>query len=229
MRVADILERTPEEHLDDDTLLLCLWAQAQERSKSTTVGDRLKLMKLAFLPTYHLFRERTKALNLKFFRYKHGPYSKEVADAWDDLEAADLMVEEELFTVTASGRKLAADFYREVLALPDNEAVRAAFYEVVIRYATVDTTRLVAEVYQMPCYTIKHPDVARPISKIPRGEDLTDRLRADVTNQALYVPDEWRSTLELVFHPEAHKNLRRGIQDSRSGRVLTAESMWEGV
>jgi hypothetical protein len=201
----------------------------QERSRANTPGDRLKLMKLAFLPAYQLFREGTKALSLKFFRYKRGPYSKEVADAWDDMEAADLMVEEELFMVTASGRKLAAEFYDEVLTLPENAPIRIAFDQVISDYAAVDTPTLVASVYAMECFTIEHPDVARRIADIPRREDFTRPLRTDEAQRVIHVPLEWRSTLELVFHPDAKRKLQAGIRDARAGRLLTRESLWEGV
>jgi hypothetical protein len=229
MATTKVPERTDEERLIDDALLLCLWARAQERAKSDSVGDRLKLMKLAFLPAYQFFRERTRALSLKFFRYTHGPYSKEVSEVWDDLEASDLMVEVELFTVTASGRTLADDFYREVLALPENEPIRAVFDEVVNGYATFETSALLAAIYRLPCYTLQHPDMARPIGKIRRREDFTRPLRTDEAERTLSVPLEWRSTLELVFHPEAQSNLRRGVKDARSGRLLTSEGMWGRV
>src|SRR5437763_296743 len=103
-------ERTEDERLADNALLLTLWAEAQKRGPRETAGDRLKLMKLAFLAAYPLHLDGVKALNLAFYRYTHGPMASQVYDVWDDLIASRLLLEEEEFTVTAEGLRLAERF-----------------------------------------------------------------------------------------------------------------------
>jgi hypothetical protein len=60
-------ERYDSERLSDNAVLLALWARVQESNGAETVGDRLKLMKLAFLAAYRLYQDRVKALNLQVF------------------------------------------------------------------------------------------------------------------------------------------------------------------
>ena len=59
-------ERTDSERLTDNAVLLSLWALAQTHLGGDAVGDRLKLMKLAFLTVYPLYWDKIKALNLGF-------------------------------------------------------------------------------------------------------------------------------------------------------------------
>src|SRR5690349_20349629 len=128
-------ERTDYERLTDNAVLLSLWARAQQRSGKEAAGDRLKLMKLAYLAAYPLFRDRIKALNLRFFRWKWGPMADQVYDTWADLSARSLLVDDELIVVTEEGMRLADAFTREVLGLKQNAHVMRTLDTVVEQYA----------------------------------------------------------------------------------------------
>lgn len=86
-------ERTDEERRSDDALLLTLWARAQVHAGGDVAGDKLKLMKLAFLMAYPLYRDGVKSLNLQFFKYTWGPMATGVYSNLDDLVASGLILE----------------------------------------------------------------------------------------------------------------------------------------
>src|SRR5690348_7974218 len=75
-------ERSDIERVADNAVLLSAWALAQQKAGTEALGDRLKLMKLAFLTAYPLYWDRIKALNLRFYRYTYGPYTEQVTDNW---------------------------------------------------------------------------------------------------------------------------------------------------
>jgi hypothetical protein len=218
-------ERTDYERLTDNAVLLSLWARAQERSGQEPAGDRLKLMKLAFLAAYALFRDRVKALNLRFFRGKWGPMADQVCDTWADLSARSLLVDDELFVVTEEGIRLADSFTGEVLGLKQNAHVLRTLDAVVEKYAALDTAKLLDEVYSMHCYTLESPGRKHRVSAVGEGREFTRLLEEDEAEETLHVPPGWQITLELTFHPDALRNLQRGIDDIQAGRVYG----WEAV
>ena len=219
-------ERTDYERLMDNAVLLTLWARTQQQSQKDHLGDRLKLMKLAFLTAYPLYWERVKALNLRFFRYKYGPYTSQVNASWDELTERRLMTEEEVFAVTDSGMRLADSFYREVLSQEENQAIRQTLDRVVDKYGTLSTDDLLSCVYEMECYTLHSPGTKRKVNDIPYHRDLTDLLEEEEAEQSLWIPPGWLVTLELTFDPDALRNLERGIEDTHAGRVYEG---WEAL
>ena len=218
-------ERTDHERLSDNAVLLYLWARAQDQSSSEAVGDRLKLMKLAFLAAYPLFRGRVKALNLRFFRHTWGPYSVEVDNTWEDLKRCGLLLEEEVFSLTDDGRKLSSAFAIEVLARPENAGVLQSLDSVAAEHAPLDTAALLKRVYDMRCYTLGSQTTKQKVSAVPQGTEFTAILEEDQADQVLIVPPGWQITLELAFHPDALSNLQRGIEDTHEGRVHGWEAL----
>ena len=92
--------RTQPQRWADAAILLALWTKAAKKPLEDA-GDRLRLMKLAFLAAHDLHEQRFRALGLTFYRWKWGPLSNEVYEAWEMLTDAGLMEEEERFLITA--------------------------------------------------------------------------------------------------------------------------------
>jgi uncharacterized protein YwgA len=222
-------ERYDYERLSDNAMLLSLWAQAQKYTGTETVGDRLKLMKLAFLAAYRLYLDRVKAFNLRFYRYTHGPYTGQVSDNWADLGAFGLLVEDELFNVTEEGMRLAEHFTQEVLGLEENKPIRHVLDSVIEEFAGLDTNHLLDKVYAMRCYTLDSPGRARSIKAIPQGRVFTNILEEEEAEEILVIPPGWQITLELTFHPDALRNLQRGIEDAHAGRLYGLEALGTDV
>lgn len=222
-------ERSDQERLFDNAVLLSLWAQAQKQAGKEVVGDRLKLMKLAFLAAYSLYWDRVKALNLRFYRFKWGPYTEQVADSWADLCARQLLAEDELFIVTEEGMRLADSFTREVLALERNKPIQYKIEEVVEQYAALDTQSLLESVYNMRCYTLGSPGRKHLVKAVHQGQEFTALLEPDDADEVLLIPPGWQITLELTFDPDALRNLQRGIDDTHAGRLYGWEALGADV
>src|SRR3972149_9168332 len=109
-------ERTHEEILADEALILALYHLTQVEARTPEVGDRLKAMKLVFLANHSMLQRRAKGLNCTFYRWNYGPLSNEVYGAWTRLIQAGLLQEEERISVTPRGSDLAGAFIREVVA-----------------------------------------------------------------------------------------------------------------
>jgi hypothetical protein len=222
-------ERTDLERLTDNAVLLSLWAKAQEQAPDGAAGDRLKLMKLAFLAAYPLYVDRVKALNLRFFRWKKGPMADQVYDTWDDLVARRFLLDEEEFIVSDEGVRLAHGFTTEVLGVPQNVQVLDTLQRVAGEYGALDTPEVLERVYHLRCYTLDSPGRQRQVKALPLGHEITGLLEEDEADSVLYVPPGWQMTLELAFHPDALRNLQRGIEDTHQGRVCGWDAMWTDV
>lgn len=222
-------ERTPSERLSDNVLLLHLWAKAQRQINKPTLGGRLKLMKLAFLAAYPLYLDGTKAFDLQFYRWHHGPMANQVDEVWDELYAFELLIEREEFSVTEEGFRLADSFEAEVLALEENRDIAATCDEVVARYGSMDTSQLLEHVYGMHCYSVGSPGKRHSIRSMALGTEITKLIEEGDAEKILHLPPGWQLTLELTFHPNALRHLRSGIEDSRAGRVYGWKAMWTDV
>lgn len=222
-------ERTDSERLQDNALLLSLWAMAQKRSGGESVGDKLKLMKLAFFATYTLFQDSNKALNLRFYKWKRGPMADQVYDTIGDLTTRSLLLDEEEYIVSEGGMRLADDFTREVLGAPENRDILRVFSSVGDECGALSTEEILAKVYAMRIYTLADTGHKHIVNAIPLGTDITRILDEEESDFTIMVTPAWQVTLELAFHPTALRNLRRGIEDSEEGRVYTWEEMLSHV
>jgi hypothetical protein len=61
------------------------------------------------------------------------------------------------------------------------------------------------------------------------GKNFTRLLEEEEAEASLYVPTGWQITLELTFHPDALRNLQRGIEDTHAGRVFGWEALGTDV
>jgi hypothetical protein len=222
-------ERTDFERLADNAVLLSLWAQAQQRAGGEFAGDRIKLMKLAFVAAYPLFWDRVKALNLRFYRWYKGPMANQVYDTWGQLAERGFLIDEEVCIVTEEGLRLAESFTEEVLKLEQNAEIFRTVHSVVEEYAPLETPDILERVYNQRWYTLTSPGRKQPIRSIPHGREFTGILEEDEADSILVMPPGWQMTLDLAFHPDALRNLQRGIEDFQAGRVLSHAEMWGDV
>lgn len=222
-------ERTESERLSDNAVLLALWSQAQTVSGEEAVGDKLKLMKLAFLAAYPLYLDKVKALNLRFYRWKRGPMADQVYDSLGQLTERGLLLDEELYVVSDEGKRLADSFRDEVLGRPENESILREIDSIATTYGALPTAEILNRVYGMHCYNIESPGRKRLVKSTEQGTEFTAILGEEEADTALWIPPGWQITLELTFHPVALRNLRRGIEDIHSGRLYGWEALGTDV
>lgn len=79
-------------------------------------------------------------------------------------------------------------------------------------------------VYDLRCYTLASPGRKQRVQAVRMGTDFTRLLEEEEAEQTLYVPPGWEMTLELTFHPDALRNLQRGVEDTQAGRVYGWEA-----
>jgi uncharacterized phage-associated protein len=218
-------ERTQDEVIIDDALILALYSLAQDRSSQGTVGDRLKAMKLVFLANHDMFRQQAKGLNCTFFRWDWGPMSNEVYRAWEQLIYAGFLEEEEDLVVTPRGKEFAEAFLAEVLSLEENRFFLMAIRHIADEWGDKSRSEMLSAVYKVEISPVGSP-LRMTVADAPRTIHFTEALDEHETKIALRVPEGWLETLALQLNPKATESVRRAQEDVREGRVIEGDEIW---
>ena len=216
-------ERTRARSWVEAAILLSLWTRCARRPQEDA-GDRLRLMKLAFLATHDLQEQRFQALDFTFYRWTWGPLSNEVSDAWEALTASGLMEEGERFLVTDDGLELAGLFEQEVLGDEPNHPVRRTIDRVAEAWAGRMATK--------PMLDHVHGMAVRPVGgegkASVRAAALGTRLTAPLdgldASGSFSVSNAWIETLAQYFSPSNDAALLRAERDFGEGRFVVARS-----
>ncbi len=216
--MADL--RTLDEQRIDAALLLALWSRAAPAG-SDDLGDRLRLMKLAYLGARSCAERRARGLSTSFYRWRWGPLSNEVYHAWEQLAAARLLQDDEHIVLTEDGASLADDFYDEVLRSEENASIRAALDEVAERWRAQPSTGAIMDyVYSLPARS--GAGNGETISSTALGAGLLKPLSARAAQSTISVDPGWLETLALLFNAPARARLREAEADFRAGRFQVA-------
>lgn len=210
--------RTREDMVRDAALLLTLWARCSTAPEKD-LGDRLRLMKLAFLAQHRFVAARLRALNLSFYRWTWGPLSNEVYDAWNALTRAGLMEEDERFVLTPRGRSLAEAFFEEVVRAERNVMTRETIDAVAGRWRDAETPKLLDAVYGMSI-VLPGENRARPVRSIEAGVELLRPLSPDEARVEFDIDSGWMETLAVMFNPASMRVIAEAEGDFRAGRVI---------
>ena len=211
-------EKAFQQRLINSALLLTLWHRAS--SEETNAGGRLRLMKLAYLLSRQFHESGICALNVQFYRWHFGPMSNEVHEAWERLTAANLMEEEEVWSLTETGTSLAQGFYEDVLREETNAPVRRALDAVAKRWCNVWSAQpLMLHIYELhPC-----PDGTGPlITNMQLGEEFPEPVEPEHAKATLEVSNAWIETLAFEMNPANMARLRAAVEDFRAGRYIVA-------
>ena len=204
--------------LVDAALLLALWQRCAIDAE--TLGSRTRLMKLAFLAARRLAEQGVFALNLEFHQWKHGPSSPGVLHAWRTLQHSGHLREEELWELPDRGRRLAEEFYRDVVCKEKYGVVRTVIDDLASTWALMADDRALCEY----------------IAGLESGGGKNDRELGDAKLSSVFVkPPEhglplinlesetaWVETLALSFSPADQAGLQRAAEDFRAGRFRVA-------
>lgn len=218
-------ERTPDERLVDSALSLALLSHVQTEEG---VGDRLKVMKLVFLADYQLFQQRAKGFNLWFYRYKFGPFSREVEETWDTLKQSGHLEEEEEFALTGEGRRLAQAFWQDVLNRPGNALFHRALTNIAKEYGDLSRDEIMHLVYRMEVCDIEGHQY-RQVHDAPQGTVFTRLLEDAEAKVVLLVDPGWLDTLSIVLDRSRRESLAHAVEQVRAGKVLTHGHVWPDV
>jgi hypothetical protein len=210
--------RTRDEKLTDAALLLALLGQVARDADIPYVGDRLKVMKLAFLAAHRMFAAREKGFNFTFYRWKHGPFSKHVCQTWDMLKASDLLREEEEFSLSVRGRKMGAAFWRDVLSASGNGVFARTIRDTAKQFGSWNHDDVIGHVYGMRVAPVGQSRQVI-VRNLPEGTHLTEALTAAEAKQAIHVEQAWLETLAIALNPRNLRSLNDAEQDLALGRV----------
>ena len=216
-----------DQALVDAAAMLVLWHRAApqfdpEAHDDGTLGDRLRLMKLAFLAACSLSEAKIAGLGLSFYRWTWGPLSNEVYDVWERLERAGILHEEEQWIVTEDGASLSDAFYGDVFHAEVNEQVRRAFDEIADRWRGEPwTSELMKHVYALEVVPVGG-DSPVAVSDVPMASPIIQPIAPLAGGDVLDVDSAWLETLALAFSPLDTATLESAEDDFRTARFHVA-------
>ena len=199
------------------SLLLTLWERCAVDEDE--LGSRTRLMKLAFLASRELSECSVFALNLEFHQWRHGPSSPGVLDAWRRLQRSGHMLEEEVWEITDRGKRLAADFYSDVVCKEEYGPIRTAIDELASTWATIDDDRAL-------CASISGMQIGNnETGRIGEADQLSTLVAPPASGLPLIrleTESAWVETLALEFNPSDQAGIQRAVEDFRAGRFRVA-------
>lgn len=214
--------RTTDEVQGDNILALCMLYLSREHGRE---GDKLKAMKMLFLAAYDMFRDQTKALNMRFYRYEKGPYSTQAQRAWEALGDAGFLIPPrtafDQLHLTNEGVQLATEFYEDALSAESNKPVRDCLVGVAQEYGPYPTRRIMDDVYKMRVETVEKPGEPRRIKDIQHGT-FTYLIEPEGAATALDIGEGWLTTLAIEFSPRHRAGMAAAMEDLATGRVHVA-------
>jgi uncharacterized protein YwgA len=221
--------REPGEAIVDKALILVLMDLVGRESQGAFVGDRLKCMKLPFLAANQMFQEKAKGFNLAFFKYEHGPLSKEVYSAWNHLSSLGLISEkQDGFRITPEGSRLARAVSKDILSAQANKFFEDVIANVAQKYGHLSTPYIVKLVYDLEV-SLPRGKMRMKIRDLERGEDIILILEKEEANITLELDTAWMETLAIELDPRNKAGLTQAFSDYKKGRVLSHEEVWRNV
>ena len=218
MSDLEYLEDKFDRHSVDAALLLVLWSRAS--SEETGAGGRLRLMKLAYFAARKMAEASICGLSLSFYRWKYGPMCNEVYEIWEQLRAAGMLEEEEVWDVTADGLDLAESFYRDVLSEEANAPIKRVIDETCERWRTDWSAQLLMQ--HTFGLAAKIDGTGPTIRDLPLGSEFESPPDLSSADVVLSVPNSWVETITLLLNPNTMPMLKAAVEDFRAGRILVA-------
>lgn len=188
----------------DRLLLLYLYSRVSEMSRIT--GD-VKLQKLAFLSEKSMLEREAKGLTYKFFRWEHGPMSKEVYEDREFLEENNL-VSDYTGEINREGREV-LDQARGILEA--NEDFIRDIDDVIDEYGQYSGAELKQIVYDVEVTPLTTGRLLR-VEDIPETTDIFFPIPDELAEERFEISEDWISTLDILMVGESRESLDRSIK-----------------
>ena len=193
--------RTSTEVLQDKLLLLYLVSSAK---KYGFMEGNLKLQKLVFLSEWQLMSANLKALHFKYFRYRYGPFSKELLCDNEELKAGGYLTYQ--FNLTEKALDFLDYAIEPIVRHGGNAEIFDKINSTCAVYSKITGVRLIERVYRMEIIPYDMPGRVIKIRDIPAFIDIL-------------VPENFASRYAL----EVPAALMADIEEEFSGKELTQE------
>lgn len=194
--------RTQREVLVDEAVTLWLLREAEALGERPP--DRLWLQKATFLTTYHWFRQRWKGFSYSFFRYRYGPFTRDLYQTEVDLAGAELIACGEGWTlrVTPRGQEL-AEIIQQELWQGENRPFAESLHRDLRWLARFrDTESLLQAFYDLEVVPLGWSEPI-PLREVPLGVDLTRVLEDEEAVRLLVLSDPLLETIGLCVAESA--------------------------
>ncbi len=191
--------RKNREIIQDKIMMLYLVAIAKERHQ---IEGNLKFQKLFFLTEWELMESNIKAFNFKFFRYRFGPFSKELLCDYCDLKKAKYI--SSLFNLSEKANDLLDYVVESMKDVGNNSEIIDLMTDICNTYAKHAGEVLKRKVYNMEIKPYDFPNKKMKIKEIPTFFDIL-------------VPENFRSEKNLEF-PDF---LIQDLEEEFEGNELT--------
>lgn len=189
-----------------DALLSLVFLNFCTFTDGKTIGDRLKVAKLLFLATHDLFSQQTKAFSFSFYRHRHGPFTTELYETWEELNWMGFLEVQPgpsgQLMLTEEGIKAAAR-YEQQLKILGNQDVLQTFRRLSDSYCQLSTDELLRRVYNMEVTPLGWQQPVR-IGDTPMGAYFTGILDRQEARWSVAIDDATASAFFNEF-PRAQK------------------------
>jgi len=198
------------------TNVLLLLYLIEKTNRLGKVEDELKLQKLVFLAQKRLVKKKIKAFSYNFFRWRKGPFSKNLRiDLITLLQTRFLVKKPDRIELTEKAKELLNNC-SEILI--ENQSLLRDIDKVVSARAEYSPEEIKDFVYSMRV-TVPRIRQIMSIKNIPPSQLILFKTSDKKARSIFHVDDSWLATLELIFDDEALKSLERAVDDAIEGRV----------
>ncbi|MFH2021730.1 MAG: hypothetical protein ABIJ33_00400 [Patescibacteria group bacterium] len=185
--------RNVREIVQDKIMMLFLIALAKEKSQ---IDGNLKFQKLFFLTEWKLMESNIKAFNFKFFRYRFGPFSKELWCDYNSLKEKKYV--NSSFNLSDKAVDLIDYVHNSIQDIENNSEIIGLMSEICDTYSKYGGRALTQKVYNMEIEPYDFPRTKMKIKDIPVFFDILvpENFSAD---KELRLPDFLIQDLEQEF------------------------------
>lgn len=195
--------RTEAEIITDRLLLLHAVKQA---NKHGCMEGTFKLQKIPFASQLAMNQEAKKGFNYSFFRFTHGPISKEIYDDGGVLHSAGLITTlKGPIKLTDAGAKL-YDSLHDVYA--ENLEILAYIDFVAKSYASLTFGSLKKKIYDL---TVDWGGDKWKVGEIPEYTDVLTKLESEEAKSVFKIDDDWIDSLWGSLHYTAEQSRKLQI------------------
>lgn len=198
------------------TNLLLLLYLVEKANAAGDVEDELKLQKLVFLAQKKLVERQLKAFSYNFFRWRKGPFSKNLRI---DLLA---LVEAQFLRWRANKIEL-TDKAKGVLEtcselLDENEYFLRWVNDIILEYSHYSSEEIKDLVYSLKVVVPRLRQIMT-IKDIPPRQLILFKTADKNARMIFDIDKSWLATLELTFDKEALDSLSKALDDAVEGRA----------
>lgn len=215
--MASLTNKTPKEATTD--LLLLLYIVDRVSSVGKVEGQK-KLLKLIFFSEHSMLLNRMKGLNYEFYKYSHGPFSKEVYQDRDILIENNILSDISGFIVEERGKEI-LEMCQPVFK--ENKEFIKNIDSIIKKYAKFPPWKLEKMAYDVEINGIK-------IKDLPQYYTILTKLSERQSNMVFDIEEEYIETIEVVLNVENFDSLLESLEASqKSSRLYSHEEVFQRV